>query len=290
MVLRLTDGGDTHAQATDVGRGLPAGQPLGRTCHDSPRPVGCGIVLSSVEKTQIIEEIKRTAAANGGTPLGWRRFEEETGIRYYDWYGRHWTRWSDAVQEAGLSPNRMSEAYTKESLVESLVTLTKELGRVPTQGDLLMAARRNVGFPSEKVFRKLGHKATRAALVTAYCSVRNGLSEVGALWSKAIPVAATKTEDDLQRDAGPAGYVYLMRHGSRREYKLGRTNNPIRREGEIGVQLPEVLSPVHYIATDDPAGIETYWHQRFASKRKEGEWFALTADDVRAFKRWRRIF
>jgi hypothetical protein len=186
----------------------------------------------------------------------------------------------------------MSEAYSQESLVESLVTLTKELGRVPTQGDLLMAARRNAGFPSEKVFRKLGHKATRAALVAEHCRTREELSEVGAMWSEVLPVAKVdaEAEADLQRGTRPVGYVYLMRHGSRREYKVGRTNNPLRREGEIGVQLPEVLSPVHYISTDDPAGVETYWHQRFAAKRKEGEWFTLTAEDVRAFKRWRRIF
>ena len=86
------------------------------------------------------------------------------------------------------------------------------------------------------------------------------------------------------------GYVYLMKHGSRREYKIGRTINPVRREGEMGIQLPEKLQPVHYIKTDDPAGVESYWHSRFAAKRKEGEWFALTAQDVRAFKRWKRIY
>jgi hypothetical protein len=85
------------------------------------------------------------------------------------------------------------------------------------------------------------------------------------------------------------GYVYLLKHGSRREYKIGRTNNPVRREGEVVIQLPEKLAPIHYIKTDDPAGVEAYWHNRFGGKRKEGEWFALTAEDVRAFKRWKRI-
>jgi hypothetical protein len=74
---------------------------------------------------KIIGEIQRTAKANGGTALGWRKFEEATGIRYYDWYGQFWTRWGDAVREAGFEPNRMSEAYDDEFLLQKNSQQTK---------------------------------------------------------------------------------------------------------------------------------------------------------------------
>jgi|TARA_B100000959_G_C14898535_1_gene589830 hypothetical protein len=57
----------------------------------------------------------------------------------------------------------------------------------------------------------------------------------------------------------------------------------------LQLELPEKVKPTHYIETDDPSGIEKYWHNRFANKRKEGEWFSLSNNDVRAFKRWRHI-
>ncbi len=72
---------------------------------------------------------------------------------------------------------------------------------------------------------------------------------------------------------------------SGRFYKVGRSNAVGRRERELAIQLPEEVKVVHPIKTDDPVGIENYWHGRFAERRKNGEWFELTAKDVAAFKR-----
>jgi hypothetical protein len=80
------------------------------------------------------------------------------------------------------------------------------------------------------------------------------------------------------------GFVYLVKSG--KHYTIGRSNSVGRRSYEFGLQLPERHTVVHYMRTDDPVGIERYWHERFAERRANGEWFA---HDVKAFKR-RRSF
>ncbi len=243
-----------------------------------------------MDKLDILREIKRTAERNGGKPLGAARFEDETDIKESDWFGKYWRNWGDALREAGFSPNQMQAPFDKEVLFTALLGLTRELGRLPAKGDLLLKRRRDPAFPSHNVFfRRFGSKRQCVAKLTEYCGTQPGFDDVVAILSRTALAPPRESSDDSSAE-GAFGFVYLLRHGSRRQYKIGRTNNPLRREGEVGVELPEKLEPIHVIKTDDPAGIEAYWHRRFAEKRLKNEWFALNAEDVRAFRRWRRVF
>jgi hypothetical protein len=240
-------------------------------------------------KAHILSEIRRTAALNGGVPLGMDRFASDTGIREREWRGVLWARWSDAIREAGFRPNRLKSATDADHLMHQYAQLVRELGRLPIEAELQLRRRTNPSFPSVKPFRNLGSSSDRVKRLSAWCRRRDGFKDVLNLcdeWLKAAPA------DEASRSADTAtpGFVYLLKHGTRREYKIGRTFNALRREGEIGIELPEKVSPVHMIKTDDPAGVEAYWHQRFSEKRKNGEWFALDPSDVAAFRKWKRIW
>jgi hypothetical protein len=71
-------------------------------------------------KAHILSEIRRTAALNGGKPVGRLRFTAETGIRESDWRGIHWVRWNEALGEAGFQPNQLTTGLSDEEKLDLL--------------------------------------------------------------------------------------------------------------------------------------------------------------------------
>ena len=233
-----------------------------------------------MEKPAILDAIKRTCHENGGSPLGQRRFTEETGIPVSAWRGKYWARWGDAVEEAGFSRNTPNEAHDPDLLVRCLAELTRELGHFPTYADLRLARRRDSRFPTHHAFSKhLGQIEDRLHRVRLLATANAEFSDVLSL----LPNSAELIHDGTPARENEDGFVYMLKFG--KHYKIGYTTAVPRRHREISLELPEKPDLVHKIATDDPPGIEAYWHQRFAAKRTQGEWFALSREDVLAFKR-----
>jgi hypothetical protein len=238
-----------------------------------------------LNKQHILDEIKRTAKAGGGAPLGKRQFLTETGIKESDWLGRYWARWSDAVREAGLVPNTRRAKTDEDVLLAQLGTLIRGLGRYPTVGEMRLRKRQDDAFPNHKVLERSGSRQQWIERLLAFCERTDGWSDVAAI-CRTIAIAPESRESESRGDFD-AGYVYLalMKVGRERRYKIGKADIVERRARQIAVQLPEDLELMHAISTDDAYGIEDYWHKRFAEKRRGGEWFELTATDVKAFRR-----
>lgn len=154
-------------------------------------------------------------------------------------------------------------------LLGQIIEIIRELKRFPTIDDLKLKAWNSTAFPNYQFFEALGDHEKRIKLTREYCK-ENNIRDV----LQYFPTVEKSQSSTL-------GTVYLYK--ARNFYKIGRTNNSDRRDREIKLQLPFEAKLVHRIETDDPVGIEKYWHNRFAAKRKNGEWFCLSDDDIAAF-------
>lgn len=235
-----------------------------------------------MNKEAILVEIQRTAEENGGTPLGKQRFFLETGIKESDWSGKFWVKWSDAIREAGHSPNKMQDAFSNESLLDKYALLVRELGHIPTSPEVRMKARKDVEFPSHNTFSRFGSKLQLLSKLLAFCRDNESHADLVPMLAK-IPKLELVSEEIEAPSKTENGYVYLLIFGE--EYKIGSSNNVERRFRELKTQMPYDGKIIHSITTGDPAGIEAYWHHHFKDKRLKGEWFKLTASDVKYFKR-----
>ncbi len=235
----------------------------------------------------ILSAIRSAAQNNGGSAPGARAFHAATGITRTDLWNTGFSRYSEAVEAAGFTPNQLKRAFDTSDMLTALADFARRLERFPSRGDFKVERRKNSGFPSyEAFFRLSGGSITQLpALLLSHCRTRPDLADVVELLHglETAPASIdTAVGDGAKR---VRGYVYLAKHG--RDFKIGRSTDVARRRRELALLLPQELEHVHVIETDDPEGIEQYWHRRFADRRVRGEWFRLSAEDITAFRRRR---
>ncbi|AZO24179.1 GIY-YIG nuclease family protein [Mesorhizobium sp. M1E.F.Ca.ET.045.02.1.1] len=173
-------------------------------------------------------------------------------------------------------------------VLTAVIGLARRLKRFPNSSDLLFEGSNNPEFPNAKTIMQRW-KMTELADAVRTLSERLGDSETTAYSDDYLAIARSKApvEEDETAANESVGYVYMIRYG--KDFKIGRTSSLTRRSRQIQIELPESTDLVHSILTDDPAGIEAYWHRRFASYRGSGEWFRLPKHEVAAFKKWTKI-
>jgi hypothetical protein len=195
-----------------------------------------------MQKREILDAIQRTAAANGGRPLGAKRFSVETGILVTDWLGKHWARWGDAVRESGFTPNTLQGAFDNTFLLDNYAKLVRELGHVPVKAELQMKAHRDPSFPNVATFlRRFGRRERVVPELIEYCERIDGYGDVTDICRAWQPTTVLREEKPTRGKAVVLGFVYLLRSGS--HYKIGRSNAVGRRERELAIQLPQKGDP-----------------------------------------------
>lgn len=238
-------------------------------------------------RLDIIGKIQQIANATGEPP-GQKKFLTITGIKEHLWRGRYWRNWGEALTEAGFAPNDWSQRLDDDFLISKIIDLSRRLGRFPTKADIQLESSSNSDFPSVGAFQKRWGLTELAHAVEARADSTNDKA-IGDLARSYVAGQPIRRSIDVEPVASPSlGYVYMQRHGN--DYKIGFTKSLNKRGRQIQIELPQEIELVHSILTDDPAGVEAYWHRRFADKRTRGEWFKLTKTDVVAFKKWSKIW
>ena len=126
---------------------------------------------------------------------------------------------------------------------------------------------------------------TMASLIRLY--VDNGLEAAGEGWTRPYEPLAAVAQPDAP------GFVYVLAQvapeAGRGQFKIGCSNDPLRRMAEIAKEGSLSLVLVCTIATARRRGLEAELHERFAAVRArrgwKREWFELSPSDLADLRR-----
>jgi Meiotically up-regulated gene 113 len=232
-------------------------------------------------KNQILNEVRRLSSENDGKVIGQDKFAKVTGIKKDAWAGRIWIRWSDVLLEAGFEPNLFGGSHEIAFLFQKLQECSNHFGKFPSKNEIKFYKTIDPTMPSHTSY------SSRFDVRTLQNEYRKWLVTLQNLSEFDIELLTTLEllPQESPKPTAPAkdGYIYAIKFGD--YYKIGRSNDIERRIKQINIALPERGEIIHFIETDDPVGIEKYWHNRLDAYRENGEWFKLPANELAAFKR-----
>jgi hypothetical protein len=192
-------------------------------------------------RERILAEIKRIAKANGGVAPGKGVFEKETGIRKYDWSGKYWARWSDAVADAGLVAQDYKQKQDTTLFYPKLAEAVRHYGKAPTTAELNLYRKIQPNCPWDNTLRRhFGSINEAYGSLREWAKVNIKYQDIVAMISEiVIP------ENESIRPT-KEGHVYLIKSGA--FYKIGRGDELEKRVKQIRTALPDASSLEHSFA------------------------------------------
>lgn len=128
------------------------------------------------------------------------------------------------------------------------------------------------GIGPYHVFRKTEYLTARQAAIEAACKERERLAQEAESAAK-----AAQFEEEIRRSAYQT-YVYLMEDLRNGLIKIGRSQNPEKREKTLQSEAPTVAMRFAIPADDS---LEAQLHEKYDEFRKRGEWFILSPGQIR---------
>jgi len=245
-------------------------------------------------REDVLSKIKEWSRENGDSTPSEKVFFEYAGIGIHDLKKLGWSYYGALVKEAGLKPNKFDKTkYSKKNLTDLFINTIREENKWPTRGELDVKHYHNQNFPNYATFvNQLGLTGDIARSILDQVKYKKGFEDIEKICSL---VAEKYKKDEIGRnDHQTVGEVYMFKYVNQSQpIKVGRSNDSFRRGIELSAGAHDRLELIYNIKTDDPEGIEKYWHNRFRRFGREelaNEWFKLKPDDIKAFKRWRKIY
>lgn len=129
-------------------------------------------------------------------------------------------------------------------------------------------------------------QASRMLMGMAYDETVSGymLSAFGyGVWAlSGMPINFNREKNDQpKKKHQQSGYVYVLQGDGTGFFKIGITTDIDRRTAQISPKMPFESSLVLYAYVDDMRSTELYLHEKFNDNRVNGEWFELSASQIR---------